>query len=293
MKMKYIYIIMMTFLLTGMFTSCSKEELGNSIFVVTPPERSEFDKWLLDNYIKGYNIDFRYYLDDIESDMSYNLVPADFDKSVKLAKIVKYLWIEAYDEVFDATGVNKDFMRKYAPKMIQLVGSPAVNPTNGTIVLGTAEGGIKVVLYNVNAIDPTNVAMLNQYYFHTMHHEFAHILHQTKTIPVEFKTITPSDYSPTGWHNRSDAEAWKLGFVTPYASNEPQEDFVETISTYLVKSDAEWNAMLTQAGSAGAAKINRKFDLAKTWLRTSWNIEIDQLRAIIAKRSANINNILN
>lgn len=279
-----------------MSSSCAEENLGTSGIDTSSPHRTEFDNWLLDNYVKGYNIDFRYYLDDIQSDMKYNLVPADLDMSQKLAKIVKYLWLEAYDEVFDPTGNNKDFMRKYAPKMIQLIGCAAVNPANGTSVLGTAEGGIKVVLYNVNAINPTNVAMLNKYYFHTMHHEFVHILHQIKVIPVEFKTITPADYSPTGWQNRPTLEALKLGFITPYASNEPQEDFAEIISSYVTMTDVAWNNALTDAasdGADGAVKINRKLEMAKNWLKASWNIDIEQLRSIIAKRSANIGNILN
>lgn len=52
------------------------------------------------------------------------------------------------------------------------------------MVLGTAEGGMKITLYNVNDINPDkiDINLLNEYYFQTMHHEFAHILHQTKTM---------------------------------------------------------------------------------------------------------------
>lgn len=38
--------------------------------------------------------------------------------------------------------------------MIHLVGSPAYD--EGQITLGTAEGGLKVTLYNVNTLDPHN-----------------------------------------------------------------------------------------------------------------------------------------
>lgn len=52
-----------------------------------------------------------YRLQDIESDHNYSLAPAQYEKSVELAHIVKYAWLEAYDEV---AGV--DFTRKFVPK---------------------------------------------------------------------------------------------------------------------------------------------------------------------------------
>ena len=69
--------------------------------------------------------------------MSYNHIPAEVEKSKKLAKIIKYLWLESYDEMFDKTGVNKDFMRTYAPKVILLIGSSAINPSSSTEILGS------------------------------------------------------------------------------------------------------------------------------------------------------------
>lgn len=298
MKKISLYIILSIFI--GLATSCSEEKLDKSIFDTTEEPRNEFDTWLFENYVKGYNIDFKYALDDNESDRKYNLIPADYEKAKKLAKIVKYLWLESYDEVFDKTGKNKDFMRKYAPKMIQLIGSSALN-TDGTEVLGTAEGGIKVVLYKVNSIDPTNVGMLNEYYFGTMHHEFAHILQQTKVPPMEFNTITPSAYSSTGWFNRTEEQAWSMGFVSSYASSDPDEDFVEVIAKYLTKTDAEWLKMLNNKSIAtdkngnkitdGAGnpiyyvtdkeKINLKLQMVKAWLANSWDINIDDLKQLL------------
>jgi len=85
------------FLTGGMISSCSEEKLGDSIFDTNPPARTEFDNWLLRNYVKEYNIDFKYRLEDIEANMSYNHIPAEVEKSKKLAKIIKYLWLESYD----------------------------------------------------------------------------------------------------------------------------------------------------------------------------------------------------
>ena len=170
--MKKLIFYILIFVGVG-FVSCSDDDMGPSIFDTTPRPKNDFDKWLEDSIRSQYNIALNYRWEDIETDMSYNLTPTDLDRSIKLAKIVKYLWLDTYDEL---TG-SRDFLSTYAPKVLQFVGSPAVNPSTQTIVLGTAEGGMKITLYNVNDLDLVNpdIEKLNEYYFKTMHHEFAHI----------------------------------------------------------------------------------------------------------------------
>ena len=65
-----------------------------------------------------------------------------------------------------------DFLRVYVPKTFHLIGSPAYE-SSGNMVLGTAEGGKKITLYNVNDLNvkKINIEKLNNYYFETMHHE--------------------------------------------------------------------------------------------------------------------------
>lgn len=279
---KLIYIL--SFFISVGFVSCSEDDLGPSIFDTTPPELNALDQWIDEHIRIPYNIRVNYRWEDIETDMTYNLIPADSSKSDKLVRIIDYLWLKTYDEITGST----EFMATYSPKLIQFIGSPAVNPTSHTIVLGTAEGGLKITLYNVNELDMENIdiATLNEYYFHTMHHEFAHILHQTKDYPTDYNLISSGNYSSSGWQNRSDQEAWSLGFVTPYASNEPREDFVEMISVYITEIDY-WNKMMAYSGT-NVAVINQKFEIVKDWLATSWGIDIDELRDIIARRSADI-----
>lgn len=265
-------------------SSCSEDDLGPSRFDTNPEKLNDLDQWIEDNIRSVYNIRVNYRWEDIESDMTYNLIPADSAKSDKLVRIIDYLWLKTYDEI---TG-SRDFMATYAPKIIQFIGSSAINPSSHTQVLGTAESGLKITLYNVNALDMDNIDIdvLNDYYFHTMHHEFAHILHQTKNYPTEYNTISSGNYSSSGWQNRTDQEAWSLGFITPYASNEPQEDFVEMISIYITMPDF-WAQMEAYPGT-DLATINQKFDIVKEWLDSSWDIDIDELRDIITRRSADI-----
>ena len=108
---------------------------------------------------------------------------------------------------------------------------------------------MKIVLYNVNSIDPDNIDMefLNYWFFNTMHHEFAHILHQTKNYPTDFNEISKADYQSSSWVNLSDEEALAMGFVNNYASSETQEDFVQTIAFYITMSDEAWADLLDQS----------------------------------------------
>ena len=239
-NIKWLFIALATISLW----SCSEDDLDpNSIFGPDTTIQNEFDTWLLKNYTGPYNIDFKYRLEDKEADDKYNLAPANYDKAVALAKMTKYLWIESYEEL-----LGPDFIRTYCPKVMHLVGSPAYN-SQGSIVLGTAEGGLKITLYNVNQIDLDNIDIdeLNYWYFKTMHHEFAHILHQTKNYSTDFNTITQSNYQSSSWVNVEEQDALWMGFVSPYASSETQEDFVEIISIYVTHTSAYWNNLVSTA----------------------------------------------
>jgi substrate import-associated zinc metallohydrolase lipoprotein len=305
---KYLIILV----LSAILGACSSDdEFTKSIFDTSTTTdvnaaNYAFDSWLRESYLVPYNLDFRYRMQDVGSDQDYNLVPTSLDNAQKIAKLVKYLWFDVYSTI-----VNPQFLKENGPRIIHLIGSPAYNPISGTILLGTAEGGLKVTLYNCNALNVNDVEMLNEYYFKTMHHEFAHILHQKRTYPVEFGLISLGKYNPLGWQYITDSEAASKGFVSPYAGSQNREDFVEIIANYLVKTDAQWNNILLMAsqngkgynsvgelitlpddGIDGDKLILQKLEIARKWLKTAWSIDIDALRAEIMKRQENINEIL-
>lgn len=246
---KYIYSLMLTAGLAAGFVSCSEDEIEGTIFDTTEevldPNSFTYalDKFAEENFLVPYNMRFLYRIEDIETDMTYNLVPATYEKSIEMAALMKYLWLDVYKENVP----DKAFLAKYAPKMLQLLGSPAYNPTSGTETVGLAESGVKISLYKVNELDVNNIEDLNEYYFKTMHHEFSHILHQTKVYPESFQEISTGNYDGFGWQDRADVEARTLGFVTPYGSSGVSEDWVETIANYIVKNDTEWNKILEDA----------------------------------------------
>ena len=280
---KNIYAILLAFVASFALMSCSDDDPSSeSIFPTTSPKRDAFDKWLLENYTFPYNVEMKYKMEDIESDMKYHLVPADSAKTAKLSIIMKYLWFDAYNEV-----VGPDFIKENMPRTIHFIGSPAYN-SEGTMVLGTAEGGLKITLYMVNSLDDKTLKdydTMNKYYFHTLHHEFTHILNQKIPYDQSYKLITESGYVSGDWYLISDKTAHQAGFITPYAMVEPLEDFAEMLSGYVTKSQSEWNAILADAGTTGAASISAKLDIVRNYMQESWNVDIDQLRAAVLRRA--------
>lgn len=297
MKKILLYSIALTF---GMFatTSCSDGPLDpTSVITDSVNIETEFDKWLEENYRAPYNITFYYRYEDIETDMTYDLVPAKEIYSRILAKMIRFLWIDPYTEVTDI-----HFMRENSPRIMQVIGCGAYN-SNNTLQLGTAEGGQKITLYVGNWLEDflkinytnrsneedgytvtiTDVDMINYYYLHTIHHEFAHILNQKIEYSTDFNTISQNDYVAQ-WNTLNESEAAEMGFVSPYASSASGEDFVEVFSYYLTWSEAEWQAKLQQAGTSGADRIERKLAIVKSYMADNWNIDMDELREVLARR---------
>ncbi len=252
----YISALLLVAVAAMSLSSCSEDDLGPTIFPdvdesLDPSSYSyQLDKFLRTNYLEKYNLTFLYRMPDISTNMNYNLVPAEYTNSVDLAVLCKHLWFDVYDKV-----AGNDFLKLYGPRIILLVGSPAINADSGSETVGLAEGGIKITLFKVNSMDITNFQMMNELYFHTMHHEFAHILHQTKTYPTEFNTISVGRYDPNNWQYRGN-EVTSLGFVTNYASSEYREDFAETIACFIVYTETEWNRMLELASRGWATSAS-------------------------------------
>ncbi len=281
---KYIKYLTVCLGLIALSSSCQKED--NPVCqepIETPKERNAFDEWLYKNYVSAYNIDFKYKQEDIEIDRKFNLIPSSLENSMKMAKIVRYAWLNVYDEI-----AGKDFMRRFSPRIITILGSAAWNG-NGTITLATAESGLKVVLYRGNHLDPTSVEKMNTMFFHTMHHEFTHILHQNVKWPQEFNTISSGGYAPSSWQNRQTTESYaKLGFVTAYAGSKPTEDITEVTSCYVTFTDEDWKKVWDAAGEEGTKKIKKKVAIMKKYMLDTWHIDMDDLKAVARRRSEEV-----
>lgn len=250
MMKKITYILSLAALLLAMNSCRSEDDFTESIFNTDIPvvdnakATAPFDQWLYDNFLKPYNVEVQYRFNFTASDMNFQLTPAEYGRSQLLAHFIRYLFYDVYTEY-----AGDDFMKRYGPRMFHFIGSTGYSPTTGTEVLGTAAGGVKITLYNVNEIKPwsenvsysnNDVEVLNERIFHTMHHEFSHILHQTKSYPITFGQVTSGTYDPIDWHERDSTTTHQLGYMTHYASSANYEDFVETLSCTITDSDARW-----------------------------------------------------
>lgn len=284
--MKNIIIALGMAALMFTFNSCKEDDLeSKSIFEVSDVQarQNQFDVWLQKNFTDPYNIRVIYRLEDMETDLEHTADPADFVNSQILAKIVKYAWLEAYDEV---AGI--DFTRAYVPKILSFIGSPLYED-NGTMILGTAEGGMKVTLNMVNTLQ-INRNYLNTYYFRTMHHEFTHILNQTKNYDTDFERISQGQYVAGDWYQQTDIQARQQGFIRNYSMSEPREDYADMLSMYVCHTPAEWQVFMTQAGSTGAAIIDQKLQFVKEYMTSQWDIDLDELRDAVNRRMDNVVN---
>ena len=237
---------------TMSISSCSDEDLGASIYDTKeyPLDRSVYtfplDTFVKKNFLEPYNLKFIYRMEDVGTDMQKNLVPATYENSVYLAVLTKYLWLDVYAKL---AGEGEIFLKKYSPRIIHVIGSPGYN-SDGSRTVGVAEGGIKVTLMEVNRLDVNQIEGsrgLNELFFHTMHHEFGHILDQTSLRPTAFNTISSGLYDAVGWAEKNDSIQAALGFVTPYGSSQAGEDWVEVLACYVTYDQDRWARLLNTA----------------------------------------------
>ena len=294
---RFLYIIAV---LAIAAVSCAQEDplSEKSVIVDSPLTMNDFDRWLEANFLKPYNIEFKYRYALNESDMGYYTVPAQYEAAIIYAHLVKYLCIDTYDEI---AGV--DFTRGYFPKMFFLIGTWEYR-NNGSFVLGTAEAGKKIMLAGVNDL-PLYLQYyegdelgdnLNYYYIKTIHHEFTHILNQNKEFSDAFKQVTSSTYVSDACFDTD--EYWRgRGYITAYAQSEPREDFAELLSEYVTHTAEWWEEQISAADSEtanvretdpsapnGATLIESKIDIVRNYMNDSWDIDIDELRDIIGRR---------
>jgi substrate import-associated zinc metallohydrolase lipoprotein len=265
--------LLLLLLLAGFITACS--EADENLDIPLPGLGGEtwtkgtVDTWLDNNYVKPYNIEVKYRFDRYELALNKVLTPPREDKVIPVMETIKKTWIEPYEQEGGA-----DFIKRLSPKQFVLVGSAQYN-SDGTITLGTAEGGRKVVLYVINDFDKKNKPEVKQM-LHTIEHEYGHILHQTIMYPEEYKRVT-TNYT-ANWYDYSLADARSRGFITEYARNNPDDDFVEMISMMLIEGRTGFNAIVNSAPASAQPLLKRKEELVVRYFKEAWNIDFYSLQ---------------
>ncbi len=273
--LKYLFFISVV-----MLVSCEEDKLGPSVFDTSDTALiNEVDRYIDSVYTSPYNVEIIYRWKESETDMSYNLVPSYLSKVQPLMHVIDTTYVQPYNKI----GGN-DFLKVNIPKQFLLIGSPGINASNGTEVLGTAEGGVKILLYKTNQFDRSKPETYEDI-LHTIHHEFAHILHQKKQYDETFKKITPNDYTST-WYNVTDSTANNKGFITTYAMASIDEDFAEMTGIMLLNSNQSWNEMINKM--KGKDLIKSKEQYIVTYFKTKWKIDFYVLQKEVSDRIAGL-----
>lgn len=271
--MKKLYIINLLALVLFAFSACKKDEkLSTNLDAIDQNNlpKTALDKWLDANFVVPYNIEVKYRWDPFELNLSKDMVPPLEDQVEPAMQTVTDVWIKPYEKVGGA-----DFMKLNAPKQFVLVGSPEFND-DGTITLGTAEGGRKIVLYVINYFDHTNPGNVKQM-IQVIQHEFTHILNQKAAVDPAFSLITKADYT-ANWYNFGLDEARSLGFITQYSRDNPVEDFAEMVANMLMMGSYEYNNIVNALPADPQTKLRAKEQIVVTYFKSAWNIDFYELQ---------------
>ncbi|MCT4601651.1 MAG: putative zinc-binding metallopeptidase [Marinifilum sp.] len=252
------------------------------------------DIYIRENILNEYGTAIRWEWDQRFLNKGQTAEPVNEELVIPIVNLVEELWIKPF-MVLSAD--SEKFIRNYMPKEVVFIGSYIYN-SNGTNLLGYAESGARISLMNLNAYDLNDRMWLEELLI-TMHHEFAHIVHQNHDMPIGYGKISPLGYLGEGWRNGiSLPEAIKRGMVTAYGTSNQYEDFTELISRFLIQDTVSFNstylrnedcAQLSNSESCietnnGRELIRQKLKLIKEFYDEEFSIDLNSLRDTIQKR---------
>ncbi|WP_346882889.1 substrate import-associated zinc metallohydrolase lipoprotein [uncultured Algibacter sp.] len=258
-----------------LFTSCSdnSDTIGPSQIDTNTPILSELDIWLRNNFVEPYNIEVSYLWGGSNFDIARFLYPMREEGVRRWSETINKTWIEPYNALGGA-----DFIAKITPRQLVYSGGFNYNPNSPTITLGIAEAGTRITFFNLDFLDYSDVNSISRP-LQTLHHEYGHILNQTIPFSDNFGLITPADYTAQ-WFNLSNQEALDLGFITPYASSQEGEDFVEILATMLTNSKEDFDDIVSNASPSGQAFIRQKQEIVLSYFQDNFNINLFELQEL-------------
>ncbi|MBQ4169639.1 MAG: hypothetical protein II599_07390, partial [Bacteroidales bacterium] len=110
----------------------------------------------------------------------------------------------------------------------------------------------------------------------------------TKNFSSDYQQVTGTDYVLGAWNTTHRSDYLKYGFISQYSQHSDKEDFAEMMSTYIINTPEQWNQWMTDAGADGAAKIRTKLEFVRSYMLDSWNIDLDELREVVLRRTSDI-----
>jgi substrate import-associated zinc metallohydrolase lipoprotein len=196
---------------------------------------NELDTYIDENFVAEYGMAVRYKYVDNYLSPGQRVAPVKLESVRPMLDFIEKYWVQPYLDVENGAS----FFEKHVPAEIVLLGGLIYVGSN--VLLGVADAGTRITLLNVNTVDPDNQDFV-LFQLGTIYHEFAHVIHQKYKLPTAFETIAASGYTSAGsWFTLTDEQALTRGFVSPYATSSPNEDFAETVAFYLFDPDFDEN----------------------------------------------------
>jgi substrate import-associated zinc metallohydrolase lipoprotein len=283
--------------------SC-EEKLGQESVITEPMVApTPFDNWLYSQFVAPYNIEISYRLIPKTIDITFEVTPATTESAQIMAVLLKHLYVDVYAQ---ASPDGIAFNQRVMPKQILLVGSGAWMADGRSQILGQASGGKTMLLYSLNdlSLDPNDpsklllagsdvdiVDKLLDGYFHTIHHEFGHILHQLTPYGNNWESLSSGLYVGETWLNYSLEQALNRGFISNYGMSMPNEDFVELFSYYICYPEKKWNDLMASASEDGRKRLTEKINYLNAYLDNNWNMSLNHLREIVLDKAGQLNQL--
>ncbi len=257
-----------------LISSCSDSDtIKESQIDTSTPILSDLDVWLRSNFVSPYNIEISYLWGASNTDIARFLYPMREDGVQRWSETIKSVWIDPYNQLG-----GDDFIAKITPRQIVYSGGFNFNPNSPTITLGIAEAGTRITFFNLDFLDYSQIDNIRQP-LRTLHHEYGHILNQKFPFTDDFGLITPADYTAQ-WFNVSPQAALDMGFITPYASSQEGEDFVEIVAIMLTNSRADFEAIINSASVSGQEIIRRKLEIVLAYFQENFGIDLYELQEL-------------
>lgn len=275
-------------LILVLLVACLEEDKLDAPVKDVDDPTTDLDKYIDENFVQEYGIAVRYRYDEKFVDPGQQVAPPKLEVIRPMLDLIDEYWIDVYADVEG----GEAYFRRYVPGEIVFLGGLIYNG-DGTVTLGTADAGARITFTDVNSIDVNDEEWLLRQ-LHTVYHEFAHIVHQNDKLPTSFEEISAEGYSSAGsWFNVSEEEALIRGFVSPYGTSSPNEDFAEIIAFYMAEADFfdEYITLEENCTTAGCEDRNtgrklilEKLNSIKEHYLKSTGIDLDDLRTSALSR---------
>jgi substrate import-associated zinc metallohydrolase lipoprotein len=254
-------------------------------------ELTALDEYIEENFTEEYGIAVRYRYDENFVEFGERVTPVDVELVRPMLDIVQRFWIDPYLEVEN----GEEFFRQNAPAELVFLGG-VIYDASGNIKLGVADAGAKITFTNVNGLDVEDDFWM-ELTLTTTYHEFGHFVHQKFKLPTAFETISPAGYTSGGsWFNLTEEEALQRGFVSPYGTSSPNEDFAELVSFYLYFQDFEEQFTIDEEDcedidcslrNEGRERLRQKLAAVASHYEKVTGINLEKLRASIQSKLEN------